>query len=138
MKSIRSIVILLVVLVCIICVLSRCIYLNEYLNLEYIFINASFDSDVENPSVKNIKYKIFINNNGSEDAYFKVIFKRPKAEWYTFLSSIPVEYTTEPLKLKAKEVKFYELETSYQSKEEKVTEGFLNDFTIKFKKINGY
>lgn len=92
--------------------------------------SIKFNSDPDKPQIKIFKYKLFIHNNNNNKVKFIAKIKRPDADWYPYIESIPEVHYSEVLTLEKRDGNFFEINGSFNSKVNKITGGYLNDFEI--------
>lgn len=90
-----------------------------------------FTSNGDDPSIKELEYKVIVKNRSNKIQSFYLLIQRPKADWYPFLTSIPEKYYTELLTIQPNDIEHYDIKTSYKSEDTDVSGGNLGDFTVK-------
>ena len=98
--------------------------------LEAKVIHLEFTSAPKDMKVKNLNYKIFINNISNQNLEYTLTILRNDSPDYPYLDSIPEKYVTTSYTIDKNESKYIEITGSYLSDQDLNTNGFYDDFSV--------
>jgi len=89
------------------------------------YASVFFESSAQDNSMFNVQYIVGVKNLDSKPQSFQLTIKPKNLEWYPYLHCIPESFTTRVVTLMGNDGDLIELNTRYQSTEQRSTSGYL-------------
>ncbi len=89
------------------------------------YASVFFESSTQDNSVFNVRYIVGVKNLDSTPKSFQLTIKPKDLDWYPYLHCIPESFTTRVVTLLGNDGDLIELNTRYQSTEQRSTSGYL-------------
>ena len=93
--------------------------------VEVKYASVFFESSAQDNSIFNVQYIVGVKNLDSKPQSFQLTIKPKDLEWYPYLHCIPESFTTRVVTLMGNDGDLIELNTRYQSTEQRSTSGYL-------------